>query len=160
MDYHSDSIAQSLKQRRTNLIGVIVPEIKHNIFSAAISWIEEIACGNGYAIIVSQSNKGYSRERVNVRALISNRVAGLLISIFQTIKRSDNFKVPKDIALVDCSNNPITRLIKPSLTTVIQPAYKVGKRVAKLLIEQIKSGKNFIPGKEISKAKLIIRGSA
>jgi len=156
MDYHSDSIAQSLKQRRTNLIGVIVPEIKHNIFSAAISWIEEIACGNGYAIIVSQSNKGYSRERVNVRALISNRVAGLLISIFQTIKRSDNFKVPKDIALVDCSNNPITRLIKPSLTTVIQPAYKV---IAKLLIKQIKSGKNFIPGKEISKAKLIIRGS-
>ena len=157
MDCHSDSIAQSLKQRRTNLIGVIVPEIKHNIFSAAISWIEEIACGNGYAIIVSQSNKSCNRERVNVCALISNRVAGLLISIFQTIKRSDNFKVPKDIALVDCSNNPITRLIKPSLTTVIQPAYKV---IAKLLIKQIKSGKNFIPGKEISKAKLIIRGSA
>jgi len=93
MDYHPDSIAQSLKQRRTNLIGVIVPEIKHNFFSAAISGIEEIAYRDGYAIIVSQSNESYSRERVNVRALISNRVAGLLISISQTTEQSDHFKL-------------------------------------------------------------------
>ncbi|MCK4689585.1 MAG: LacI family DNA-binding transcriptional regulator, partial [Candidatus Marinimicrobia bacterium] len=93
LDYQPDSIAQSLKKRRTNLIGVIVPEIKHNFFSAAISGIEEVAYRAGYAIIVSQSNESYDRECVNVRALISNRVAGLLISISQTTEISDHFKL-------------------------------------------------------------------
>jgi len=93
MDYYPDSIAQSLKQRRTNLIGVIVPEIKHTFFSAVISGIEKIAYRDGYAIIVFQSNESYSRERVNIRALISKRVAGLLISISQTTEQSDYFKL-------------------------------------------------------------------
>lgn len=289
LDYQPDSIAQSLKKRRTNLIGVIVPEIKHNFFSAAISGIEEVAYRAGYAIIVSQSNESYDRECVNVRALISNRVAGLLISISQTTEISDHFKllerqgipfvffdrvcedieaskvvvddfhgafkavehlinsgykriahiagpkhlsisqcrlngylsalnkykiqynenyvvhgglneedgikgfqkllkldklpdalfavndpvaigafekikehglkIPGDIALVGFSNNPITALIEPPLTTVSQPAYEVGKRAAKLLMEQIKSGENFIPRKEVLRTELIIRDS-
>lgn len=93
LDYHPNSIAQSLKQRKTNLIGVIVPEIKNNFFSAAISGIEEIAYGTGYAIIVSQSNESYERECVNIKALISNRIAGLLISISLSTTRDEQFKL-------------------------------------------------------------------
>jgi len=93
LDYHPDSIAQSLKQRRTNLIGVIVPEIKNNFFSAAISGIEEIAYRAGYAIIVSQSNESYEREALNIRALISNRIAGLLISISRGTTQDDQFRL-------------------------------------------------------------------
>ena len=33
-DYQPDSIAQSLKKRKSNTLGTIVPEIKHNFFSA------------------------------------------------------------------------------------------------------------------------------
>jgi len=289
LDYHPDSVAQSLQKRRTNLIGVIVPEIKHNFFSAAISGIEEVAYRAGYAIIVSQSNENFEREVVNVRALMSNRVAGLLISISQNTTDSEHFRVlerhktpfvffdrvcedvnaskvmvddfaggytatehlikkgyqriahlagpkhisiskkrldgyksalkqnnmfydeglvvygglneedgrsgfqqllqleqmpdaifavndpvaigafekikehglriPKDIALVGFSNNPISALVDPSLTTVDQPAYEVGKRAAILLIEQINSGDDFVPREEVLKTKLIVRNS-
>lgn len=93
LDYHPNSIAQSLKQRKTNLIGVIVPEIKNNFFSAAISGIEEIAYGAGYAIIVSQSNESYERECINIKALISNRIAGLLISISLSTTRDEQFRL-------------------------------------------------------------------
>ena len=93
LDYHPDSIAQSLKQRKTNLIGVIVPEIKHNFFLAAISGIEEIAYIDGYTIIVSQSSESYDRECLNICALISNRIAGLLISISQTTIKNDQFRL-------------------------------------------------------------------
>jgi len=93
LDYHPNSIAQSLKRRKTYLIGVIVPEIKNNFFSAAISGIEEIAYRDGYAIIVSQSNESYERECINIRALISNRIAGLLISISLSTTRDDQFRL-------------------------------------------------------------------
>lgn len=93
LDYHPDSIAQSLKQRRTNLIGVVVPEIRNRFFSAAISGIEDVAYRAGYAIIVSQSNESYERECLNIKALISNRIAGLLISISLATTRDDQFKL-------------------------------------------------------------------
>lgn len=289
LDYQPDTIAQSLKNRRTNLIGVIVPEIRHHFFSGVISGIEDIAYKSGYAIIVSQSNENYERERINVKALISNRVAGLLISISQSTHNSDHFRmlerqgipfvffdrvcedidaskvvvddyngaieavehliergyqkiahlagpghlsitqkrlegylaalkkhsiapddrlivhgglneedgytgftslwatnrqpdavfavndpvaigafskirelklrIPQDVALVGFSNNPITALVEPPITTISQPAFQLGQTAAEILIKQIQLGEEFVPRREILKTKLIIRRS-
>ena len=52
LDYHINSIAQGLKKKRTNTIGVIVPEIKHDFFAEVISGIEEITYNAGFAIVV------------------------------------------------------------------------------------------------------------
>lgn len=79
--YQPNQIAQSLQKKRSNTIGVIVPEIRHHFFSTVISGIEEIAYENGYTIMVCQSNETLAREIINTQALVANRVAGLLISI-------------------------------------------------------------------------------
>lgn len=89
--YSPNPIAQSLKSSRTTTIGVIVPEIKHDFFSSAISGIEEIAYQSGYTIIVCQSNESYEREVVNTNALMHHRVAGVIVSISQNTKSSDHF---------------------------------------------------------------------
>ncbi|QGY39263.1 substrate-binding domain-containing protein [Pseudodesulfovibrio cashew] len=80
-DYRPNQLAQSLQKRRSNTIGVIVPEIRHNFFSTVISGIEEVAYEHGYTIMVCQSNESLAREAINTRALVDNRVAGLLIAI-------------------------------------------------------------------------------
>ena len=51
-DYHQDIIAWSLKKRRTKTIGVIVPEIRHFFFSAALNGIEDVTYNAGYTIII------------------------------------------------------------------------------------------------------------
>ncbi|WP_319581723.1 LacI family DNA-binding transcriptional regulator [uncultured Pseudodesulfovibrio sp.] len=79
--YHPNQLAQSLQKKRSNVIGVIVPAIRHNFFSSVISGIEELAYDNGYTIMVCQSNETLAREILNVQALVANRVAGLLIAI-------------------------------------------------------------------------------
>lgn len=89
--YSANPIAQSLKNSRTMTIGVIVPEIKHDFFSSAISGIEDIAYNAGYTIIVCQSNESYEREVINTNALMNHRVAGVLVSISQNTKSSDHF---------------------------------------------------------------------
>jgi len=57
LDYHPDTIAQSLQTKKTKSIGVIVPEIKQPFFASVINGIEEVAYAAGYTIIVCQSNE-------------------------------------------------------------------------------------------------------
>ena len=93
LDYHPDSIARSLQTKKTKTIGVIVPEIKQPFFASVINGIEEFAYASGYTIIVCQSNETYEREVVYTRSMISHRVAGLLVSLSQSTKDFDHFRV-------------------------------------------------------------------
>jgi len=90
--YSPNPIAQSLKSSRTTTIGVIVPEIKHDFFSSAISGIEEVAYQSGYRIIVCQSNESFEREVVNTNLLMHHRVSGVIVSISQNTKSSEHFQ--------------------------------------------------------------------
>ncbi len=95
LDYFPDSLAQGLKSRRTNTIGLIVPEIKHHFFSAAISGIEDVTYKAGITLLVCQSNEDVEREKINLKALVSNRIAGLLVSISQTTTDISHFEILK-----------------------------------------------------------------
>ena len=58
-DYQPNSIALSLRQQRSNTIGVIIPEIVHFFFSTIISGIEDVAYQHGYNVVITQSNESY-----------------------------------------------------------------------------------------------------
>lgn len=84
LDYHPNSIAKSLKKQATSTIGIIVPSIRNDFFSAVISGVEEVAYGREFNTVVCQSDESADREAIHTRTLISNRVAGVLISLSQT----------------------------------------------------------------------------
>jgi DNA-binding LacI/PurR family transcriptional regulator len=92
LQYSPNPIAQSLKSSRTTTIGVLVPEIKHDFFSSAISGIEDVAYRSGYTIIVCQSNESYEREVINAHAMMHHRVAGVIASISQNTKSGEHFQ--------------------------------------------------------------------
>ena len=92
LNYRPNSIAQSLKTNRTNTIGVLVPEIKHEFFSSAISGIEEVAYKSGYTIILCQSDEKYEREVINTNVLMHQRVAGVIVSISENTKFGGHFQ--------------------------------------------------------------------
>ena len=91
-EYRPNQIAKSLQNRRSNIIGVVVPEIRHDFFSSAISGIEEVAYEAGYAIMVCQSHELFSREVLTVQALASQRVAGILVSLSRETDAFDHLK--------------------------------------------------------------------
>jgi LacI family transcriptional regulator len=91
-NYQPNLIAQSLQTRRSNNIGVIVPEIRNTFFSMVISGIEDLAYEAGYTIMVCQSNDTYEREVINTRALAANRVAGMLMSVSQESRDFDHLR--------------------------------------------------------------------
>jgi DNA-binding LacI/PurR family transcriptional regulator len=79
------------------------------------------------------------------------------IGAFQRIKEA-GLKIPADIALIGFSNNKITSLIDPQLTTVDQPSFEMGRRAAELLIDEIED-KLSEPRTIVVDTHLIIRGS-
>jgi DNA-binding LacI/PurR family transcriptional regulator len=93
MQYHPNSIASSLRNKRTETIGIIVPEIIHTFFASVISGVEEVAYAEGYKVIICQSNESYEKEIINIQTLISARVDGILASISNQTKQFDHFEL-------------------------------------------------------------------
>jgi LacI family transcriptional regulator len=81
LKYQPNAVALSLKNSRSNTIGVIIPEIVHYFFSSVISGIEDVASQKGFTVIICQSNESYMREVANARTLLSHRVDGILVSV-------------------------------------------------------------------------------
>lgn len=108
LDYHPNTLAQSFKNQRSKTIGVCVPAINVDFFSDVISGIQNIVYKEGYTLIVCQSNEMYDREVLDTRALISNQVAGLIISISQTTRNSEHLKIfeRRNIPLVFFDRKP------------------------------------------------------
>jgi len=81
------------------------------------------------------------------------------IGAFQKIKEA-GFRIPQDFGLVGFSNNKITSLIDPPLTTVDQPSFEMGKKAAEILIDLIENpGRQSEPETVVLNTNLIIRGS-
>lgn len=81
MHYRPNPIALSLKENRSQAIGVIVPEIANHYFSEAINGIEAAASDRGYHVVIFQSQESYEREVEKVEYLAARRVDGLLMSL-------------------------------------------------------------------------------
>jgi LacI family transcriptional regulator len=99
LNYHPNILARGLINKQTKIIGVIVPEITHSFFSLAISGISGVAYDAGYVIMLCESNENYDREVINTSALVSNQIAGLIVSISQETKRYDHFKYLQRIGI-------------------------------------------------------------
>lgn len=81
LDYQPNPIALSLKQNRTHILGVIIPETSISFFSKAISGIQEIAAAAGYQVMICSSHESVEIEKQNVQTLLNSRVDGLIISV-------------------------------------------------------------------------------
>ncbi len=91
LKYQPNAVALSLKNSRSNTIGIMIPEIVHYFFSSVISGIEDVASQKGYTVIICQSNEKFAREVSNAKALLSHRVDGILISISKETNSFDHF---------------------------------------------------------------------
>lgn len=68
--------------------------------------------------------------------------------------------IPRDIKIIGFSNLHTAALLRPSLTTITQPAYEIGREAATLLFKLIeKRGNSIIPEKTVIASSLIKRGS-
>lgn len=92
LNYQPNIVALSLRQSKTNTIGVIIPEIVHFFFSTVISGIEDVAYSAGYNVILAQSNESQTREISDIKALFNSRVDGMLMSVSRETTNFDHIE--------------------------------------------------------------------
>ncbi len=80
-NYRPNPIALSLKENKSNSIGILVPEIDNPFFSQAINGIESVAYARGYHVLIFQSNESVEREIININHMYSRRVDGVIMSL-------------------------------------------------------------------------------
>ncbi len=91
-NYKPNNLALQLRNQKTSVIGVIVPEIVHHFFSTVINGIEKYATERGYNVMVCLSNESYEKEVSNMSMLTNGSVDGLIVSIARETLQNQNFK--------------------------------------------------------------------
>ncbi len=134
LNYQPNIVALNLRQRKTNTIGVIIPELVHFFFSTVISGVEDVAYQAGYSVILAQSNESYEREKTDIKALFNSRVDGMLISVSRETRNFDHIEsiISKGVPVVFYDrmyNNPNT-------SKVIVDDYVGAKEAVEHLIDQ------------------------
>lgn len=90
LNYQPNAQAIFFKQKKTFVIGVLVPLIREEFFSQAINGIEAAAMEHKYTILFGQSYDDAERERLVVEAMKKQRVDGLIISLSKNGRNYDH----------------------------------------------------------------------
>jgi len=115
-NYQPNLLALHLLQKKTNTIGVIVPEITSYFFSSIINGIQDYVNSLGVNMIIGQSNESYEEEKSIVQTFTSINVDGFLISPSSQSKKNDHMEmlVESNIPLVifdrDCTGIEVDKV--------------------------------------------------
>ncbi|ANW19023.1 LacI family DNA-binding transcriptional regulator [Streptomyces clavuligerus] len=79
LGYRPDRVAQAMASRRTDLIGMIVPDARQPFFAEMAHAVEQAAAERGKMVLVGNSDYRREREVHYLRAFLGMRVAGLVL---------------------------------------------------------------------------------
>ncbi|MBX2846017.1 MAG: LacI family transcriptional regulator [Saprospiraceae bacterium] len=99
LNYQPDSHALALKNKKTNTVGVIIPEIAHFFFAKVIKGMMSHLEENGYRLLITLSGENTEQEIKQVNLLFNNKVDGLLVSLANETQNTDHFKQFTDYSI-------------------------------------------------------------
>lgn len=79
MNYRPNLIARGLSRKKTETIGIILPEIVNDFFSEIINGIDEEAYKNNHHILVSSSHSMRNEVEILLDMMGSGRVDGIIL---------------------------------------------------------------------------------
>ncbi|MFB5285173.1 LacI family DNA-binding transcriptional regulator [Peribacillus sp. Hz7] len=85
--YMPNAFAQSLKAKKTNIIGIIVPQLDSYETSQTLIGIDEQLRELNYLMLVSHTNRNLDREIENIYTLAKQKVAGIILLATQITDR-------------------------------------------------------------------------
>ena len=79
MRYRPNQAARALVTRRSNMVGLVVPDIENMFFSSLFKALEDVAIRDGYSVIVANSDDSRERERSLICGVSARGVDGLFL---------------------------------------------------------------------------------
>ena len=140
MNYEPNTQAIFFKQKKTHVIGVILPFIREDFFSEAISGIETAAMEHDYTILFGQSHDDPEREKKVVDTMKKQRVDGVIISLskltnkYDHLQALDKYEIPvvyfDRVPTLEKVNKVFCSMYKGTVEMVSWLFYKGYRRIA------------------------------
>ncbi|HRQ52428.1 MAG TPA: LacI family DNA-binding transcriptional regulator [Agriterribacter sp.] len=92
MNYEPNQTAIQFKQGKTFTLGLILPNLREEYFSSAISGVEDTAFKSNYNVLIGQSHDLLDREQKIVETMRKHRVDGVLASISKQTNSIEHFE--------------------------------------------------------------------
>ena len=104
-NYVPNKVAQSLRQKRTKTVGLIVPDIG-DYFSSVIKGVESVLYTNGYSMFLADSRENELKEANYIRLMYESQVDGLLLAtVSKDFRWVENYE-SRGIPVIFFDNEP------------------------------------------------------
>lgn len=110
LNYVPNNVARTLSTKRSNLIGLIIPDIKNPFFPELARAVEDTAYKYGYTVILCNSDENVNKEQKYVKALTQKYVAGVIFT-----STYEGFQQEFELPIVAVDRAPLADI--PSVTT-------------------------------------------
>ena len=128
LDYQPNEIARALFRKKSNLIGLIVPDVAHPFFAELTSSIEYYAYKNEYKILICNSYGDSVKEKDYIDMLKRNQVDGIIMGS-HTLETSEYLNLGRPIVSID-------RCLANNIPYIASDNYNGGVLATNLLIEK------------------------
>src|ERR1700721_1229938 len=66
LDYQPSQLARGLRRDKTNMIGMVIPDITNPFFPAVVRGAEDVAFESGYRLILCNTENNHPKELVHL----------------------------------------------------------------------------------------------
>jgi DNA-binding LacI/PurR family transcriptional regulator len=84
LEYHPNALARGLKSQRSQVIGILVPDILNPFAAELANGIQETMLEHGYTAFLSTTDQSTKRELSALGAFFDHRVAGIAVATIET----------------------------------------------------------------------------
>lgn len=130
-NFRPSSVARSLSNQKTQLIGVVIPDVANPVFSEIIKGIEDRAHDLDYNILLCNSRYDQSKELDYLEILKEQEVDGIILSGFHESDTLSNAlkETGKPVVLIGFEDR------KGLFSSVVIDNYKASKEVTQFLVK-------------------------
>jgi DNA-binding LacI/PurR family transcriptional regulator len=79
LGYQPSQLARGLRRDKTDMIGMIIPDITNPFFPAVVRGAEDVAFSSGYRLVLCNTDNDHTKELTHLNALRTYLPAGLIV---------------------------------------------------------------------------------
>lgn len=123
--YHPNQVARTLYQKKSKMIGIIIPDLNNGFYAQIIDGIQKVLQKEKYSVLISFSASSNQKRYLEfIRNFVTNNVDGIITSAF-TIPAT--LKIETPLVMYDSAN------IQDKTVRIAADNIKGGKESVKLL---------------------------
>lgn len=106
LNYQPNRLARSLRSRRTQTLGVLLPNNANPFFAQVLEGIEAAGYDHGYNVILGNANDDPQRELAYLDTLLSKQVDGVLLVSTGAYREALDFLAARETPVVMVDRSP------------------------------------------------------